>query len=187
MRHHCFYFLLFWLSLVLIFGVSLNVAIAQVVMNPSANIDFGRIDFADSHNGRVQLGSNGNVSATGFGIAPRNNGNAGLVRITSPDTGTLEVKCSSSGVLSDASASDLNIVNVEIAVNVGVSFGSGIACAGVLPADPLTTTLDMDALGDPEILIGGEVPINNIGSFPADREYNSGDGGSDIRLSITVQ
>ena len=179
-----FLFLGLWMLTVVFVPVSVY---AQVVINTTANIDFGRVDFAASHNGNIRLGTNGNVSTTGFGLASRNDGNAGSARVTSPDTGILEVKCSATGELVDPVATNLNITNVEIAINTGVNFGSGIACGGTQPADPVVTTLDMDALGDPDILIGGEIAVSGPITLPPDKVYSTSGGGTPIGLSIVVQ
>lgn len=160
---------------------------AQIVTNTNANMDFGKIDFSDTHNGTVQLGTDGNVQTSGSGMVARNDGNAGRVKITQPDTGIIDVKCATSGELVDSFAPSLDIQNIEIAVNTGVVFGSGIACLGILPANPVTTSIDMDVLIDPDVLIGGEVPITNISPFPVDNLYSTSGGGTPIRLSITIQ
>ncbi len=160
---------------------------AQVVTSANTAISFGTIELADTHSGNVQLATNGDVQTTGSGLSARDDGNAGSIKITEPDTGIIDIKCASSGQLVDAVAPSLTIQNIEIAINTGVSFGNGIACRGILPADPVTTSIDMDALPDPDILVGGEVVINNISPLPTDRMYSTNAGGNAIRLSITVQ
>lgn len=176
-------FALFWCFALFLAGG----AFAQIVTSTNALVDFGRFDFAASHNGVIQLGTDGNVNVSGFGIAARNNGNAGRVQITSPDTGTLELRCAVSGLLVDPSATDLTISNIEVAVNTGVVFGSGLACGGALLADPVVALLDMDSLGDPDILIGGQVIVPGTITLPPDQGYVTTGTGTPIRLSIVVQ
>ncbi len=160
---------------------------AQVVLNTIANIDFGTIDFAATYSGRIQLATNGFVQTTGSGMIANSDGNAGVSRVTLPNTGILDVKCASTGLMVDPAATDLDIINVEIAINTGVAFGSGIACDGVGGGDGVVTTLDMDVLNDPDVLIGGEIVIPGVITLPPDRVYSSGGGGTPIRLSIVVQ
>tara|TARA_B100001989_G_scaffold249166_1_gene223995 strand:+ start:6995 stop:7591 length:597 start_codon:yes stop_codon:yes gene_type:complete len=169
------------------FAYSANLARAQVVINSNANINFGTVDFDTTYNGNIQLGTDGNVQTTGFGLVARDNGNAGAIQVTSPDTGILELKCSSTAQLTDPTATDLDIVNVEIAVNTGVAFSSGVDCNGVGGGDAVATTLDMDALGDPNIFIGGEIAITGAITLPSDRVYNTTGSGTPIQLSIVVQ
>lgn len=179
----------FLIALCLLFTLTcfIHETYAQIVTSDNTSISFGTIDFADTHNGNIQLGTDGQVNATGYGLSARNNGNAGSIKITEPNTGIIDVKCASSAQLIDSVAPSLDIQNIEIAINTGVSFGNGIACQGLLPANPVTTTIDMDALPDPDILVGGEVVINNISPLPTDRVYSTSGGGSAIRLSITIQ
>jgi len=173
-----------WTSVVLAVFTPVH---AQVVINTTANMDFGRVDFAAAHNGRIQLGTDGNVQTTGFGLSARNNGNAAVAQVTLPNSGILEVKCGATGVLVDPVGTDLTISNIEIAVNTGVAFGSGIPCDGVLPADSVVMTLDMDALNDPNVLFGGEIVVVGPITLPSDKTYVTSGTGSPIQLSIVVQ
>lgn len=160
---------------------------AQVVVSTLAGLDFGSVEFAISYAGNIQLGTDGNIGTTGFGMVAAGNGNAGAVRVTQPNTGMVEFKCSQSAELDDPTATALNITNIEIAVNSGVPFGSGTSCQGTAIADPVAVLLDMDALGDPTILIGGEVVISGTITLPSDRIYSTIGPGEPIQLSLVIQ
>ena len=160
---------------------------AQVTVNTLANVDFGRVEFAPSYSANIQLGTDGNVSVTGFGIVSDNDGNAGEIEVTMPNTGIVEVKCAQTAQMVSPSATPLGITNIEIAVNTGVVFGSATSCQGAAIADPVTLTLDMDALTDPNIFVGGEIAIPGIITLPPNMMYSSSGGGTPISLSLVVQ
>ena len=159
---------------------------AQVI-NTISFVDFGSVDFATTYNARIQLGTDGSVQISGFGMTSNGGETAGHVRITLPDTGIVEVKCVSEAVLTDPTATSLTIENIEIAVASGVTFGSGISCQGIGAGDAVTTTIDMDALPDPDVFIGGEIIVSSPITLPADRVYNTTGSGTPITLSIVVQ
>ena len=78
-------------------------AVAQVV-NTISNIDFGQYDFSTSYNIRIQLGTDGNAQLIGSGVTFNGGETAGQIRITSPDTGIVEVKCTTTAQLFDPTA-----------------------------------------------------------------------------------
>lgn len=159
---------------------------AQVI-NTISSVDFGSVDFAATYNARIQLGTDGNVAISGFGMTSNGGETAGHLRITLPDTGIVEVKCVSEALLTDPTATSLTIENIEISVASGVAFGSGISCQGIGAGDAVTTTIDIDALPDPDVFVGGEIIISSPITLPADRVYNTTGSGTPITLSIVVQ
>ena len=159
---------------------------AQVI-NFISSVDFGSVDFAATYNARIRLGTDGNVQISGFGMTSNGGETAGHVRITLPDTGIVEVKCVTSALLTDPTATSLTIENIEIAVTTGVAFGSGIDCQGIGGGDAVTTTIDMDALPDPDVFIGGEIVISTPITLPTDHVYNTTGSGTPITLSVVVQ
>lgn len=159
---------------------------AQTI-NSISPVDFGSVDFAATYNARIRLGTDGNVQISGFGMTSNGGETAGHVRITLPDTGIVEVKCVTSALLTDPTATSLTIENIEIAVTTGVAFGSGISCQGIGGGDAVTTTIDMDALPDPDIFIGGEIVISTPITLPTDHVYNTTGSGTPITLSVVVQ
>lgn len=160
---------------------------AQVTINNTADVDFGSIDFATNYSGNIQLGTDGNISTTGFGIVTANNGNAGAAQITEPNTGILEVKCAQTAQLISAPATPLNIINIEVAINTGVSFNSATSCQGTAIADAVVLMLDMDALNDPTLLFGGEIAIPSLITLPPNKTYTTVGAGTPISLSVVVQ
>lgn len=173
-------------TIILSFVMFSSVVRAQVVNNIS-DLGFGSFDFDTTYNATIQLATNGSLNIIGSGIVSNGGETAGQIRITSPDTGLVDIKCSSSAVLSDPTATDLTISSIEISVNSGVSFGSGDACNGVGAGDAVAVTVDMDALPDPNIFIGGEIVINSAITLPTDHTYSSSGAGTPVTLSVVVQ
>ncbi len=163
-----------------------NNACAQTI-NLIASADFGSFDFDTTYNAQLKLGTDGNITISGSGIVSNGGEIAGHIRITLPNTGIVEIKCPTQATLTDPTATTLTIQNIEIAVNTGVAFGSGITCLGSGGGDPVTTTIDMDALPDPDVFIGGEIDISSAITLPADHVYNTTGTGTPITLSIIVQ
>ncbi len=159
---------------------------AQTIDSVS-DLGFGSFDFDTSYNATIQLATNGDLGIVGSGIVSNGGESVGHIRITLPDTGLVNVKCSSTGVLAGAGASSLTISNVEIAVNAGTNFGSANPCNGVGAGDGVAVIVDMDALPDPDIYIGGEIVINSAITLPSDRNYSTGGAGSPITFSVVVQ
>lgn len=164
-----------------------SISYAQVTISSISDMDFGLIEFAASHNGSIRLGTNGDVTVTGSGMVSDMSGAAGQVRVLTPNTGLVEVKCSTSGQLFDATATTLTITNIEIAVNTGVAFSSGIACDGTNPADSVVTVLDMDVLSDPDIFLGGDISVSGPLTLPTDKVYSTSGGGTPVTISLVVQ
>ncbi len=150
---------------------------------------FGTVTFDTTHNGNLQLGTNGILQITGIGMTSGNDAQAGHVVITSPDTGLIEVKCETTGKLADPPATTLDIINTEIVLDTPQPFGSGDPCQGTKNNDPVVLLIDLAASVDPDIFIGGEVEVLGPLTFPADRSYETtgGGGAKPIVLSIVVQ
>ena len=165
------------------FGLS---AYAQTV-NTISGVAFGSYEFGPTFNGSIQLGTDGNATTTGFGITDFGGEIAGQVQVTAPLTGLIDVKCAATATLADPTASSLTIQNIEIAVNAGVGFSSGIACQGVGGGDPIATTIDLDATPSPNIYIGGEIMMVSPLTLPTDHTYDTGGAGTPIMLSIVTQ
>lgn len=159
---------------------------AQVIESVSG-VDFGSYDFSTSYNVKIQLGTDGNAALIGSGVASNGGEAAGQIRITSPDTGIVEIKCAATAQLTDPTATSLTIENIEIAVNTGVVFGNGDACQGIGGGDGIAATIDMDAIPDPNVYIGGEIVISGAITLPTDHVYNTTGTGTPIVLSIVIQ
>lgn len=163
-----------------------SVSNAQVI-DLVSGANFGSLDFSQNYNATVQLATNGTINVTGSGVVANGGEAAGHIRITAPDTGIIEVKCVAQAQLFDASATSIDIENIEISVNSGVPFGNGLPCGGIGAGDPVATTIDMDALPDPNVFVGGEISISSPITLPTDRVYNTTGGGVPITFSIVVQ
>lgn len=152
-----------------------------------SDMNFGLLDFGQTYNARIQLGTNGNLSVVGTGIAAGGGETAGRVRITLPDTGIVDIKCSSQAQLYDATATTLTVENIQISVGSGTGFGTGLLCGGTGMGDPVVTSIDMSAIPDPEVFIGGEIVINAPITLPNDHVYNTSGGGVPVTISVVVQ
>ncbi len=159
---------------------------AQVV-NTISDLGFGSFDFDTSYNATIQLATNGTLNISGSGIISNGGETVGQIRITSPDTGLVDVKCTSTAVLSDPTATDLTISSIEIAVNAGVALGAGDACNGIGGGDAVAVTIDMDALPDPDVYVGGQIVINSAITLPTDHTYSTSGAGTPITISVVVQ
>ena len=167
------------------FGLA-SFAYGQVV-NTISTVDFGSYDFASSYSGNIQLGTDGAVQIVGSGIVSNGGEAAGHIQITSPSTGVVDIKCSQQAQLTDPSATSLTIQNIEIAVNTGTTFGGGYACNGIGAGNSVATTIDLSALPNPNIYIGGEIVIASPITLPSDHVYNTTGTGTPIMLSIVLQ
>lgn len=175
------------LCFVAIFGLFFIKPIYAQVVDTLSSVQFGSFDFDTSYNAAIQLATNGNLGVVGSGIVSNGGEAVGHLRITSPDTGLVDIKCSSTAVLSDPTATDLTIDSIEIAVNTGVVFGNGNSCNGVGAGDSVAVTVDMDALPDPDIYIGGQIVINGAITLPTDQTYSTSGAGTPISFSVVVQ
>jgi len=152
-----------------------------------SDMGFGQFDFSQTFNVRLQLATNGNMQVIGSGVSFNGGENAGQIRITTPDTGIVEIKCADTALLYDAAATNLTIENIEISVNTGVAFGAGDSCNGLGAGDAVAATIDMDAIPDPNVYIGGEIIVSSPITLPPDQGYSTTGSGTPIMLSIVVQ
>lgn len=162
-------------------------AVRAQVIDSVSDLAFGSFDFDTSYNATIQLATNGTLNISGSGIISNGGESVGQIRITSPDSGLVDVKCSSTAVLSDATATDLTISSIEIAVNSGVALGLADSCNGTGGGDGVAVTIDMDALPDPNVYIGGQIVINSAVTLPTDHTYSTSGGGSPVTISVVVQ
>lgn len=162
-------------------------ASAQVSISSLADMDFGAVDFATVYSGSVRLATNGDVTVTGSGLVLSSGGNAGHLRVDTPLTGIIDIRCATSGTLVSPSATSLTISNVEIAVNSGQAYSDGEECFGSGLGDAVAESIDLDSLPTPNIYIGGEIVIPGAITLPPNRTYSTSGSGTPITLSIVVQ
>lgn len=101
---------------------------------------------------RVQLGTDGSLSATGSAFLPPTTGQAGAVRVSGDDTSAVDISCTNDAALTTSTGAALTLTNLEFAVDQGTSAGNAVACQG-LGTVSSTHTLD----GDDQLLVGGEL------------------------------
>lgn len=157
------------------------------VFGSVTEMNFGSYEFSTSYNVQMQLGTDGNLSFSGSGATFNGGEAAGSFRITSPDTGTIEVRCAVAAELADPTATSLTIENIELAVDSGVSFGSGFSCHGAAGGDSVAMTIEMDTTLDPTVYIGGEIFISSAITLPSDHVYSTSGTGTPVVFSITIQ
>ena len=151
----------------------------------NADLNFGVIDFASSHAGNLELGTNGILDVSAGGLAADSNAQAGSFTITSPETGVITIKCTASGRMQLGNL-DLPINDTEVAINIGQPFGQGTACQGIRESDQPAAVIDLSLTPTPNILIGGRVDIssNELTSGTYD---TSAIGGQAVILNIIVE
>lgn len=175
------------IALFVLSGAFFSAATQAQVLDSVSDLAFGSFDFNTAYNATIQMATNGNLSVSGSGVTSNGGEAAGHIRITSPDTGIVDVKCVQTAVLSDATATDITIESIEIAVDAGVAFGAGNACNGVGGGDAVVVSVDMVAFPDADIYIGGEINVATPMTLPTDKTYSTGGAGTPIMLSIVVQ
>ena len=169
-----------------VFSGGSSVSWAQSVSSNSS-LNFGLIEFDSNHAGELTLGTNGGVSLTGTGLFYQ--GNAVPGQITLGDiTGNVEIRCDATSIMAGTSGgSSLNVSNIEAAVSIGVSAGSGNACQGVAGADPAAVVISLDSNPNAHVLFGGKLTIPS-GALNGGKTYSSSAAsGSPLTISIVFQ
>jgi hypothetical protein len=133
---------------------------AALAVNSRSDMDFGRVDFAGTHHGYVQLGSDGTIelSESSSGLTLDGTTAAGEVRLSGDALSVIQISCETSGTLGDGEGNVLTLMNVEYAVGTGVAFGSGTSCAGLGTSPTLVNLADTP---NPRILFGGELDLSD--------------------------
>lgn len=151
------------------------------------DMDFGDVDYEATHTGTIRLGTDGNVAlnaATGLTIPTGSTGNAADIDVSGDNASTIEISCETGGTLADSSSNTLTLQATEVAIDTGVAFGSGSACAGV---GTTSTTVDLSANNNPTILIGGEVDLSSNAIATTDTYTSTNAGGDPVTVSVTYQ
>lgn len=159
-------------------------ALAQISLGVSSSMSFGQIDYDASPTGHLELGTDGNVSAFGSGIAVGGFPNAGTVSVTG-NTGTIDIRCASVVTLADNNSNSYDITDIEIAVNTGLPFGSAEACQGAGSGDPVALSLDLFINPNPTLFFGGRVSIDNTVTSGQFSTLNT--GGTPLTLRVVFQ
>jgi len=159
-------------------------AIAAVTVS---DMNFGDILYEASHTGSIELGTNGNVQINGGSIglsADGGSSTAGEVAISGDAASIVEISCENSGVLASSSGDTLSLQNIELAVNAGQNFGSGIACAGLASS---VQTIDFGATPTPTLLFGGSVNVAS-NAITQNTSFSTMNGGGDpVTVRVVYQ
>ena len=156
-----------------------------VALAVNAEISLGIIEFGPTHNGTLRLGTDGSLTVAGSGLAASGIAGAGSITVTSPASGIVEVKCDPGGILRLGNLK-LDIVDAEIAVDVGLPFGAGATCHGTRKNDPVAATVDLGLTPGPSILIGGRVDIS-ANELTSGTYETSSSGGRAVTLQVLLQ
>ncbi|MDD9911806.1 MAG: hypothetical protein OXR68_07460 [Alphaproteobacteria bacterium] len=156
-----------------------------ISLTKNADVDFttgaGVIEFTGTPGASdlVSLGTDGNIAVGGTAFTAPSTGTAGDVDITGDGSSNVEVSCTDTATISDGT-NNLT-VNMEIAMDTGVAYGSGTDCAG-LGTTPLTHTLD----GTDKILVGGQI-VGNSGTVTSAVYNTTNSGGSAATVRVVYQ
>ena len=159
---------------------------AQITLTKNSGMFFGSLDYDATHSGTLQLGTDNNITLVGgVGISHDGSSTVGSVTAGGTPADVIEIKCTATGKMK-LLGSSMDILNTEIAIDSGVAFGSGFACAGNRKNDPPATTVDLAVNPSPVILVGGEaiIPANSLASGTY---VTFGSGTSPITIRVIFQ
>jgi hypothetical protein len=139
------------------------------------DLDFGVVEYAATHSGTIQLGTNGAITFdTPVGLtAGGGTPNAGSVTISGDTGATVDVSCDTSATLDDGAAgAALTLSGIEVTAGAGAAYdGAGtFDCAGVATASIDGATLTGGSI---TLLVGGAI---DLGGLDASGTYNSANG-----------
>ena len=153
----------------------------------SADMDFGNVSYETLHSGSIRLGTDGNVGLvgeTGLFLESSAPTNAGGVVVGGGNNSVIDVSCDVDGRLTAGGGNRLELVNTEIALNAGVSGGSGTLCNGV---KNVVMTVDTAVSPVPLILVGGEIDTTADG-IDGDLSYSTANsGGQAVTIRVVFQ
>ena len=157
-----------------------------ISLTKNFDMAFGDLDYEAIHSGQVQLGTDGTaaLSVAAVGLTLAGTPAAGDVDVSGNNTSTIEISCDAGGTLTDGGGNSLTLQNVEIAIDTGVAFGAGTACAGV---GTVSTTVDLSLNNTPKILMGGEIDTG-VSAITSDATYSTANAaGSPVTLRVVYQ
>ena len=156
----------------------------DVTLSKNSDMSFGFLDYDGTHNGNLQLGTNGAITVNGTGMTSDNNTAAGSITVTSA-SGVVEVRCTDTGKLRNAN-NTLDLLNAEAAINSGAPFGGGTTCQGNRKNSTPVAVVDLSSTPNPVVLIGAQMDIP-AGSLVSGSYSSATGGGQAITVTITFQ
>jgi len=159
---------------------------AAITLSKTKDMDFGIIDYNPSHSGLIQLATNDTVTLSGASGLVLGGGTpaAGDITIGGDGQSIVEISCETSGTLSDGTANNLNLQSIEYAIDTGVAFGAGTACAG-LGTSPFL--VDLVSNPAPRILLGGEIDVSGDAIAVSSLYSTTNAGGDPVTVQVVYQ
>ena len=160
--------------------------VAAISLTKNTDMAFGDVEYATTHAGDIQLGTDGTVVLTGttgltLGVAATT---AGDVDISGDGASIIEISCETGGTLADAAANTLTLSAVEFTTGAGGAPGTGTACAG-LGTTP--ATVDLAVTATPKVLMGGTINVNGNAIATSDTYSTTNAGGDPVTLRVVYQ
>ena len=160
---------------------------AAISVTATQQMSFGIIEYDPSHDGSLELATDGSISlggsSTGLNVAGGSPAPA-QISLNGDGTSLIEVSCMNTGTLSNGSGQFLNLQNVEIAIDAGVAFGSGSACNGLGTS---ISVVDLSINAAPIIFVGGEIDLSNDAIVSSASYSTTSSGGSPVTLRFIYQ
>lgn len=160
--------------------------LSNISLTPT-NMQFGNITFGATPTGAdtVVLTTSGGITYNGtFGAASGGTVAAGDVAITGSVGNPLNVSCTSSGTLAQASGSGrIGVSAVKIA-NESAAAGGGVACNGI---GTTVLTFTLTATSDDQLKLGGTIDGSTQVSFAAGSYSTANTGGTSITVDVVYQ
>lgn len=163
--------------------------ITRAALSVTANqhMNFGVIEFEPTHNGRLELGTDGSIAVDGSAVGLNISGGSptpATVTLGGDGTSTVEISCMENGNLSNGSGQNITLFNVEMSIGIGVPSGGATACGGLGNA---VSTVDLSTTPSPTIFVGGQLNLDNDAITNSSSYSTTLSGGVPITLRMVYQ
>lgn len=134
---------------------------------------------------RADMGTNG-VIVYGGTFSGNGLGTPGAITLDGvPDGTSLEVFCSQSATLANASSNTIDITGIEVAAeNASGGYGTGASCNGIAGAGALTFTYTSGS--NDEVFVGGRLDGATVSGALSGNYSTVNAGGSPIDLTVVI-
>ena len=169
----------------LLWGAS---GMAQITLSLNSGIHFGTYEFDTSHRGDVEMGTDGNITiVNNTGLSYAGGASPGAVTISAAPQDVVEIRCEGAGrIIVQSNGERLNVRDMELAVDTGVPYGSGIECIGTANRNDPVLLLDLATNTTPTILMAGRLRIFRD-RLDSGFHSASNPGGDTLRLRVLFQ
>ena len=157
---------------------------AAISLTKNTDMAFGNVDYAATHGGSIQLGTDGSVGLSGATGLTLSGGTttAGDIDVSGDGASVVEISCETGGVLAETGGNTLTLSAVEYTTGAGTTPGGATACAG-LGTTP--STVDLSST----VLMGGTIDVtgNAIAASGTYTTTDTGNGGDPVTLRVVYQ